>query len=263
MWMRFGATQIHVDPGPGALVRALTHVPPCNPRELEAIVLSHKHLDHSGDVNVMIEAMTSGGFRRRGAILAPADAFDDEPVVLPYARRFVDTRRTSRAEQRSVSHRRGRALHLDAARARGADARASLRPRRDAGRVRALRPLLRRTRRRLRPASSRRADRQRASLPRRDERRSPHVVRRSPRRCRRASEESPSFNTSERRCSKPILGGSRCGSKTSSDCARSPLTTALRWIWRRRSRRRVKPVAAGRRVGAAAVRGASEVACCR
>jgi phosphoribosyl 1,2-cyclic phosphodiesterase len=90
MWMRFGETQIQVDPGPGALVRALTHVPPCNPRELDAIVLSHKHLDHSGDVNVMIEAMTSGGFRRRGAILAPGDAFDDEPVVLPYARRFVE-----------------------------------------------------------------------------------------------------------------------------------------------------------------------------
>ena len=71
-------------------MRALSHVPPCNPRELEAIVLSHKHLDHSGDVNALIEAMTSGGFRRRGAVLAPADAFDDEPVVLPYARRFVE-----------------------------------------------------------------------------------------------------------------------------------------------------------------------------
>lgn len=90
MWMRFGTTQIHVDPGPGALVRALSHVPPCNPRDLDAIVLSHKHLDHSGDVNVLIEAMTSGGFRRRGAVLAPADAFDDEAVVLPYARRFVE-----------------------------------------------------------------------------------------------------------------------------------------------------------------------------
>ena len=105
MWMRFGATQIHVDPGPGALVRALTHVPPCNPRELEAIVLSHKHLDHSGDVNVMIEAMTSGGFRQRGAILAPADAFDDEPVVLPYARRFVT--RVERLEPSSGPYRIG------------------------------------------------------------------------------------------------------------------------------------------------------------
>jgi ribonuclease BN (tRNA processing enzyme) len=90
MWMYFGETQIHVDPGPGALLRALNHVPPCNPRELDAIVLSHKHLDHSSDVNAMIEAMTSGGFRRRGTVLAPADAFDSEPVVLPYARRFVE-----------------------------------------------------------------------------------------------------------------------------------------------------------------------------
>jgi phosphoribosyl 1,2-cyclic phosphodiesterase len=90
MWMRFGATQIHVDPGPGALVRALSHVPPCNPRELDGIVLSHKHLDHSCDVNALIEAMTSGGFRPRGTLLAPADAFEIEPVVLPYARRFVE-----------------------------------------------------------------------------------------------------------------------------------------------------------------------------
>ncbi len=89
MWMRFGETQIHVDPGPGALVRALSHVPPCNPRELDAIVLSHKHLDHSGDVTAMIEAMTSGGFRRRGALLAPADAFEADSAVLPYARAFV------------------------------------------------------------------------------------------------------------------------------------------------------------------------------
>lgn len=87
--MRFGTTQIHVDPGPGALVRALSHVPPCNPRELEAIVLSHKHLDHAGDVNAVIEAMTSGGFRRRGALMGPPDAFEGEPVVLPYAQQFV------------------------------------------------------------------------------------------------------------------------------------------------------------------------------
>ncbi|MHB8442540.1 MAG: MBL fold metallo-hydrolase [Candidatus Tyrphobacter sp.] len=90
MWMRFGQTQLHVDPGPGALVRALTHVPPCNPRELDGILLSHKHLDHSGDVNVMIEAMTAGGHRKRGAVLAPRDALEGEPVVLPYAQEFVE-----------------------------------------------------------------------------------------------------------------------------------------------------------------------------
>lgn len=105
MWMRFGTTQIHVDPGPGALVRALTHVPPCNPRELEAIVLSHKHLDHSGDVNALVEAMTSGGFRRRGVLMAPPDAFEGEPVVLPYAQQFVQ--RVERLEPASGPYRVG------------------------------------------------------------------------------------------------------------------------------------------------------------
>ena len=48
MWLRFGATQVHVDPGPGALVRALGTIPPQRPAELDAIVISHKHLDHAG-----------------------------------------------------------------------------------------------------------------------------------------------------------------------------------------------------------------------
>lgn len=89
MWMRFGETQVHVDPGPGALVRALSIVPPCNPIELDAIVLSHKHLDHANDVNIMVEAMTQGGFRPRGALFAPRDAFEGEPVIFPYVRKFV------------------------------------------------------------------------------------------------------------------------------------------------------------------------------
>ena len=89
IWMRFGETQIHVDPGPGALVRALSSVPPCDPPQLAAIVLSHKHLDHANDVNVMIEAMSQGGWKPRGAVLAPLDAFEGEYVIFPYARRFV------------------------------------------------------------------------------------------------------------------------------------------------------------------------------
>jgi len=96
MWFRFApddtegaVTQIHVDPGPGALVRAMSALPPCDPTELDALVLSHKHLDHSNDINAMIEAMTTGGWKRRGVLLAPRDAFEGEPVILPYAAKFV------------------------------------------------------------------------------------------------------------------------------------------------------------------------------
>ena len=99
MWYRFApddgdgpTTQIHVDPGPGALVRATSALPPCEPTELDALVLSHKHLDHAGDINVMIEAMTTGGWMRRGALLAPQDAFEGEAVIFPYAAKFVATR---------------------------------------------------------------------------------------------------------------------------------------------------------------------------
>ncbi|MDE2571093.1 MAG: MBL fold metallo-hydrolase [bacterium] len=90
IWLELGRSRLHLDPGPGALVRALSHQPPLEPPRLDALVLSHKHLDHSCDVNVMIEAMTHGGWKRRGLLLAPADAFDQEGVVLPYLRRFVE-----------------------------------------------------------------------------------------------------------------------------------------------------------------------------
>ncbi|MGH7756936.1 MAG: MBL fold metallo-hydrolase [Vulcanimicrobiaceae bacterium] len=102
MWLRFGdgtdrVTQIHLDPGPGALVRALSAIPPCVPGELDAVALSHKHLDHASDVNVMVEAMTAGGFRRRGALLAPRDAFEGEHVIFPYVVKFVDTQHITEA----------------------------------------------------------------------------------------------------------------------------------------------------------------------
>ena len=206
MWMRFGETQIHVDPGPGALVRALTHVPPCNPRELDAIVLSHKHLDHSGDVNAMVEAMTSGGFRPRGTLLAPGRCLrSTNRSCLPYAQAFRRTHRAAGAERAApiasaASNCARRVAHVHAV----ADLRPAFRARRAARLVSAVRTLLRRLGRRLRAPAARRADRQRAALSRRDGRRSPHVGRRVPRRRRRASAKSPSSSTSARRCSRPI-----------------------------------------------------------
>lgn len=89
VWLGCGDDNIILDPGPGALVRAWQSVPPLDPRTLTGIVLSHRHLDHSGDVNVMVEAMTRGGRERRGGLFAPADAFDTRaPVVHDYLRGY-------------------------------------------------------------------------------------------------------------------------------------------------------------------------------
>lgn len=90
LWVVLDGTQVHVDPGPGALVHARSRGLGLDPTRLDAIVLTHKHLDHAGDVNAMIEAMTSGGSRRRGVVLAPRDAYEDDPVILRYVRAYPE-----------------------------------------------------------------------------------------------------------------------------------------------------------------------------
>jgi len=88
--MSVGETNLYIDPGPGALVRCLNSKPKLEPSTLDGILLTHKHLDHSGDVNVMIEAMTEGGFKKRGVLFAPEDALEEDPVVLRYLRHYVE-----------------------------------------------------------------------------------------------------------------------------------------------------------------------------
>jgi ribonuclease BN (tRNA processing enzyme) len=60
--------QLHIDPGPGALVRAKEFG--VNARATNAILVSHNHLNHSHDLNAVIEAMTLGGFDKKGVLIA-------------------------------------------------------------------------------------------------------------------------------------------------------------------------------------------------
>jgi len=90
VWLSVGKTNLYIDPGPGALVRCLSSKPKLEPSTLDGILLTHKHLDHSSDVNVMIEAMTEGGFKKRGVLFAPRDALEEDPVVLKYVRSYVE-----------------------------------------------------------------------------------------------------------------------------------------------------------------------------
>jgi len=81
-WLSLGDTQLLLDPGPGCLVQATKRK--LDPSKLDAIILSHRHLDHCGDINIMIEAMTGGGMKKRGVVFAPADALNPDPVILSY-----------------------------------------------------------------------------------------------------------------------------------------------------------------------------------
>ena len=84
-----GGFRMLVDPGPGCLVRCLRSRPKVDPARLDAILLTHAHLDHAGDANVMVEAMTRGGHQRRGTLYAPTDALEGDPIVMRYVRGYL------------------------------------------------------------------------------------------------------------------------------------------------------------------------------
>jgi ribonuclease BN (tRNA processing enzyme) len=88
LWLNLSGTQILLDPGPGSIVQSTKRK--LNAEKLSAIIISHRHLDHSADVNVMVEAMTNGGFNRHGWLFAPADALGPEPVIYSYLKKFVE-----------------------------------------------------------------------------------------------------------------------------------------------------------------------------
>ncbi len=90
VWINYKSTNLIIDPGPGAIVRCNHTRPHLDPTNLDAIILTHKHLDHSGDVNIMIEAMTEGGYRKRGILFAPSDAVGNEGVVFSYLKNYLD-----------------------------------------------------------------------------------------------------------------------------------------------------------------------------
>lgn len=89
-WCRFGGINLLIDPGPGTLVSCFASVPKLDPDYLDGILLSHRHLDHSSDLNIMVEAMTNGTYNRRGVVFLPTSALDFEPVLFGYLQAAVE-----------------------------------------------------------------------------------------------------------------------------------------------------------------------------
>ncbi|OGO24204.1 MAG: MBL fold hydrolase [Chloroflexi bacterium RBG_16_50_9] len=100
LWLSLNGTEILVDPGPGSIVQTTKRK--LRADKLSAIIVSHRHLDHAADVNIMVEAMTNGGFSRRGRLFAPADALEIEPVIFSYLKNYIEGI-TVLAEGRSYS----------------------------------------------------------------------------------------------------------------------------------------------------------------
>lgn len=90
IWLEFCDTIVMIDPGPGTLVKCYASKARLDPQKIDGIFLSHRHLDHSADMNVMVEAMTSGGLKKRGIVFLPSDAIDEDAVLWKYAREYVE-----------------------------------------------------------------------------------------------------------------------------------------------------------------------------
>jgi len=89
LWLNLGGTEILIDPGPGCIVQSTKRKLKAN--KLSAIILSHRHLDHSADVNIMVEAMTQGGLKRRGRLFVPVDALETEPIIFSYLKDYLES----------------------------------------------------------------------------------------------------------------------------------------------------------------------------
>ncbi len=86
IWLTLDDTNILVDPGPGSLVNCRSSRPKLNPKKLDAIILTHSHIDHSNDINIMIEAMTNGGFDKKGLVYLPKQALEVDNVIMNHFR---------------------------------------------------------------------------------------------------------------------------------------------------------------------------------
>ncbi|MEA2056008.1 MAG: MBL fold metallo-hydrolase [Candidatus Thermoplasmatota archaeon] len=90
VWLTLDDTNVLIDPGPGSLVRCLSSKPKLNPIDLDAIIVTHKHIDHSNDVNIMIEAMTNGGRKKKGIVFAPSDALSKDSLIISHFEEKVE-----------------------------------------------------------------------------------------------------------------------------------------------------------------------------
>jgi len=84
--------QFHLDPGPGAMQKARE----CNvnPHHTTAVLVTHNHINHCNDLNLVIEAMTHSGLERRGVIMGSKSVLQPidggHPFITRYHQNLVE-----------------------------------------------------------------------------------------------------------------------------------------------------------------------------
>jgi phosphoribosyl 1,2-cyclic phosphodiesterase len=73
-----GSSNIQIDPGPGSI--AYSHQLNIDPSKVDSLLISHCHPDHDNDAEIYIEAMTNGGTKKRGTLIAPKGVIEGNNV---------------------------------------------------------------------------------------------------------------------------------------------------------------------------------------
>ncbi len=74
--IRSNNNQIILDPGTGTIVQMAKHN--IHPRETTAIIISHQHINHTGDAAALISLMTHNGMDKRGVLIS-----NEPPTTIP------------------------------------------------------------------------------------------------------------------------------------------------------------------------------------
>lgn len=83
--------KVIIDPGPGTLVRLNAVRPRIDVEKIDGLILTHGHIDHANDVNILIDAMTQGGLRKKGWLFAPQECLGGEKaVVFNYLKEYLE-----------------------------------------------------------------------------------------------------------------------------------------------------------------------------
>ncbi len=77
--------QIHIDPGPGALVREIENN--IDPMKTSILYVSHQHIDHSNDANIIIEGMSEATRKKKGTVICSKGVFNE--IISEYHKNLV------------------------------------------------------------------------------------------------------------------------------------------------------------------------------
>jgi len=88
MWLNLGGINVLIDPGPGSLVRIFERG--FDTRDIDIVVVSHRHLDHSSDLNAVLESATESTKKQLPLLVCPEDVVSgEEPILLKYLKKGI------------------------------------------------------------------------------------------------------------------------------------------------------------------------------